>query len=143
MSQPLNSITIPSCSHRETGWFHHMEYPAPLVSKNCDGYLHTPIGYSYHAIHPWGVSTLTEEQIMSTVSLAVSGMTCNHCVAAVRKAIDSVPGAHAEDVRIGAARVAMPDDAGAELTTAVVDAIADAGYEAQLAPAGTDTTAAS
>lgn len=77
---------------------------------------------------------------MSTVSLAVTGMTCNHCIAAVRKAIDSVPGAHADDVRIGAARVAVSNDAGADTAAALIDAIQDAGYEAHLAPAGSDST---
>ncbi len=72
---------------------------------------------------------------MSTISLSVSGMTCNHCVAAVRKAIDSVPGAHADDV-------AVPDGAGTDITTALVDAIEDAGYEARPATAGSDAPSA-
>lgn len=72
---------------------------------------------------------------MSSVSLAISGMTCSHCVSAVRRALESVPGAQVEDVRIGSARIVLPDDAGDDTRRALVDVVADAGYEAAPVPA--------
>jgi len=60
--------------------------------------------------------------------LNVSGMSCGHCVHAVREALGSVPGVKIEDVRIGSASVSFDED---KVTVgALVDAVADAGYEA-------------
>lgn len=66
---------------------------------------------------------------MEQVTLKIDGMSCGHCVKAVEQAITSVEGANAESVAIGTATVAF-DPA---LTTigALIDAVADAGYEAQ------------
>ncbi len=62
------------------------------------------------------------------VTLDVSGMSCGHCVHAVREALGAVPGVTVEDVKIGSATVAL-DEAKATLGK-VIDAISDAGYEA-------------
>lgn len=70
---------------------------------------------------------------METVSLSISGMTCGHCVASVRKALEEVPGVHVQNVGIGSAAVHL----GAGATTdAVLASVADAGYEATVAGAG-------
>jgi copper chaperone len=55
-------------------------------------------------------------------------MSCGHCVAAVRTALQDLPGVSVENVIIGAADI----DADLELASmeAIVDAIADAGYDA-------------
>jgi len=66
---------------------------------------------------------------MERITLKVSGMSCGHCVQAVRKAIAGVEGATLEDVAIGSATVAY--DAARTTVGALVDAVADAGYEAQ------------
>ncbi len=41
----------------------------------------------------------------SSLVLDISGMSCNHCVARVKKAIDSMPGVQESDVSIGQATV--------------------------------------
>ncbi len=66
---------------------------------------------------------------MEHVTLKVDGMSCGHCVMAVKQAIASVEGAAAESVDIGKAIVAFDP----ERTTigALIDAVGDAGYEAQ------------
>lgn len=40
-----------------------------------------------------------------TESLEIEGMTCTHCVAAVRAALESVPGAVVREVEVGRATV--------------------------------------
>ena len=64
---------------------------------------------------------------MNTINLSISGMSCGHCVAGVRKAIEAVPGTTVRDVRVGSAEVAL--DEGTELTT-VISSVRDAGYDA-------------
>ena len=65
---------------------------------------------------------------MKQLKLDVSGMSCGHCVSAVRDALGRLPGVKVESVSVGAASVTFD-----ETRTTVgnlVDAIADAGYEA-------------
>ena len=65
---------------------------------------------------------------MKELKLEVSGMSCGHCVGAVREALAGVPGVKVDDVRIGSASVTFD-----ETKTTVgdlVDAVNDAGYEA-------------
>ncbi len=53
-------------------------------------------------------------------TLTITGMTCEHCVRAVRQAIDGVDGAHAESVAIGTATVTYNrGDARADVREAV------------------------
>lgn len=65
---------------------------------------------------------------METLQLSIDGMTCNHCIAAVRNALATVPGVDVQDVHIGGAKVrydpqqARPD--------AIIDAVGDEGYQA-------------
>ncbi len=65
---------------------------------------------------------------MKQLKLDVSGMSCGHCVHAVREALGAVPGVKVEDVRIGSASVTF--DEGKTTVGELVDAVADAGYEA-------------
>ena len=46
-----------------------------------------------------------------TDTLHLTGMTCGHCVRAVRAALEGVPGVTVEDVEIGTARVTYDDTA--------------------------------
>lgn len=39
----------------------------------------------------------------------IEGMSCNHCVMTVRKALSQVPGVEVRDVQIGSATVAVAD----------------------------------
>lgn len=66
---------------------------------------------------------------MNRVTLQVQGMSCGHCVRAVEDALSQVEGATVEKVEIGSAVVTF--DPQRTNTGALVDAVADAGYEAQ------------
>ena len=62
------------------------------------------------------------------VKLEVSGMSCGHCVHAVREALGAVPGVKVEEVQIGSAAVTLDDE---KATVGdLVDAVYNAGYEA-------------
>lgn len=68
---------------------------------------------------------------MQKMKFDVSGMSCGHCVHAVREALAAVPGVTVEDVKIGSVSVAF-DETKATVGD-LVDAVADAGYEASQA----------
>ena len=68
---------------------------------------------------------------MKRIHLKIDGMSCGHCVNAVRSALDST-GATVESVDIGSATVLI--DEAATPVGALVDAVQDAGYDAQEAP---------
>jgi copper chaperone CopZ len=65
---------------------------------------------------------------MKKTRLEVSGMSCGHCVHALRDALGAVPGVHVEEVRIGAATVSY--DEGKVTVGDLFDAVSGAGYEA-------------
>lgn len=65
---------------------------------------------------------------MKQLKLEVSGMSCGHCVGAVRDALAKVPGVKIDDVRIGSASVTIDDTK--TTVSDLVDAVSDAGYEA-------------
>lgn len=67
------------------------------------------------------------------IQLQVSGMSCGHCVQAVRNALASIPGATVESVEVGSAIVNV--DESRVTVGALIDAIQDAGYDAQEAAA--------
>lgn len=67
----------------------------------------------------------------TTVSLDITGMSCGHCVATVERALSTVRGIAHVEVRVGHADFAASAGGGEEaMTTAAVDAIREAGYEA-------------
>lgn len=65
------------------------------------------------------------------VSLTIEGMSCGHCVAAVKNALQAVPGITVQHVDIGAATIVV-DEASA-LPDAALAAVREAGYEAKVA----------
>lgn len=65
---------------------------------------------------------------MKNLKLEVSGMSCGHCVSAVRDALGAVPGVKVDQISIGSASVTY-DETKATVGD-LVDAVADAGYEA-------------
>jgi copper chaperone len=70
----------------------------------------------------------TGGHVTKQLKLEVSGMSCGHCVHAVREALGAVPGVKIEDVRIGSAFVSFDDE---KVTVGdLVDAVSSAGYEA-------------
>ena len=66
------------------------------------------------------------------VTLAVGGMSCGHCVAAVRSALAGLPGVEVRQVAVGTATVALDPQQGTS-PAALVEAIRDAGYDARVA----------
>ena len=69
---------------------------------------------------------------MDLVHLTIEGMTCEHCVRAVKNRLADTPGVEVERVEVGSAVIRL--DRGATSVEAVEDAIADEGYTAY--PAG-------
>jgi len=65
---------------------------------------------------------------MKQVKLDVTGMSCGHCVHAVKNALAGIDGVKVDQVSIGNATVSIDDTRVA--IGALIDAIADAGYEA-------------
>ena len=65
---------------------------------------------------------------MDTIDLTIEGMTCEHCLRAVRKRLGETPGVEIDDVRIGSARIRL--DAATTSLDEVEEAIADEGYTA-------------
>lgn len=66
---------------------------------------------------------------MNTLELEIEGMSCGHCVAAVKEALGDLPGVSVDDVRIGAAQLRYhPEKVSPEQ---IVLAVEDAGYAAQ------------
>ena len=63
---------------------------------------------------------------MERMTLNIDGMTCSHCVHAVKKALEGVNGVRVDDVQVGAATVTF--DAGVANENAIAEAIADEGY---------------
>ncbi len=63
---------------------------------------------------------------MTTLAMQISGMTCGHCVKAVRDALTAVPGVEVREVSIGSATVAF-DDAQVDAAR-VTQAVLDEGY---------------
>lgn len=65
---------------------------------------------------------------MKQLKLEVAGMSCGHCVHAVREALTALPGVKVEGVSIGSASVSYDET---KVTVGeLVDAVSDAGYEA-------------
>lgn len=60
------------------------------------------------------------------INLTIEGMTCEHCVRAVRNRLEKTPGVQVENVAIGSASVRV-DRSKASLDD-VRDAISDEGY---------------
>lgn len=67
----------------------------------------------------------------SILNIGIDGMSCDHCVAQVTKALNTVPGIEIKDVAVGNARVAVSDESTAN---AALAAIQDAGYTARMSP---------
>ena len=65
---------------------------------------------------------------MERLRLDISGMSCQHCVNAVMKALSEVPGVTIEKVEIGSAEVAYEPSQVTEQS--ILDAVNDEGYEA-------------
>lgn len=65
---------------------------------------------------------------MTTLNLAIDGMSCHHCLNAVNQALSTLPGVSITSVRIGRAELAY--DPAAVDQQRIVSALGDAGYRA-------------
>lgn len=63
---------------------------------------------------------------MERIELKITGMSCGHCVAAVKQALAGVDGVQVEQVNVGSAVVAY-DPAAVQADT-IRDAVAEEGY---------------
>ena len=68
---------------------------------------------------------------MQTVRLAITGMSCGHCVARVSRTLSALEGLEVEDVRIGSANLRF--DPERRSVDEILDAVRDAGYEPSVA----------
>ena len=64
---------------------------------------------------------------MATLDFVIENMYCSSCVRHVMEAINSLPGTHAEEVRVGAARVTSDAD-----PAQIERSLGDAGYPAHV-----------
>jgi len=64
---------------------------------------------------------------MAEISMKIDGMSCQHCVMSVKKAVDSVEGINSSEVSVGSAKISY-DDIKTE-RDAFVKAVQDAGYK--------------
>ena len=67
---------------------------------------------------------------MNTITINIKGMTCNHCVMRVTKALNSLDGVSAAKVSLENNNAVVEFDENAVNYDAMAAAIADAGYEA-------------
>jgi copper ion binding protein len=67
-----------------------------------------------------------------TIELDVEGMTCNHCVMRVKKALESVKGVKDADVDLGRKKAKVKLDPDKVEDQALVSAVEEAGYKAKV-----------
>ncbi|MDZ4865101.1 MAG: heavy-metal-associated domain-containing protein [Gemmatimonadota bacterium] len=87
----------------------------------------SPTRWLWDLLPSWpGRPTFTEDA-MQHLTMAISGMSCGGCVSTVRKALDAIPGTHADAVTVGSATVSYDE----QRTTpaAIAQAVRDAGYD--------------
>jgi copper chaperone len=68
---------------------------------------------------------------MATATLKVSGMSCQHCVRAVRTALESVDGVSRADVDLEAGRARVEYEEGRTSVQQLESAVLDEGYTAE------------
>ena len=61
-------------------------------------------------------------------SLTITGMSCGHCVARVKKTLEAQPGVAVHDVQVGSAEVTLTDPT---MLDAVIAALDDVGFPAR------------
>jgi copper chaperone CopZ len=66
---------------------------------------------------------------MSTLNLVIENMHCGACVRRVAQTLNALPSTHAEEVRVGAARIATE-----AAPTQIEEALRAAGYPAHIEP---------
>lgn len=64
---------------------------------------------------------------MAEIKLEIEGMSCQHCVMNVKKAVDGIDGVSSSNVAIGSARVGY--DSAKTNADAIIRAVRNAGYK--------------
>jgi copper chaperone len=64
---------------------------------------------------------------MAEINIKIDGMSCQHCVMSVKKAVDAVEGRNSSEVSVGSAKISY-DDIKTD-RDAFVKAVQDAGYK--------------
>jgi len=72
-----------------------------------------------------------EEEIMATTTLKITGMSCAHCVRAVKEALEQVDGVRSAEVDLGAGRAQVEYDETRVTPRQLVGAVMDEGYTAE------------
>jgi len=67
---------------------------------------------------------------MERTTIAITGMSCGHCVAAVKRALGQLDGVEVQEVEVGSATVRY--DTGAVTPERIVQAVEDEGYGARV-----------
>ena len=70
---------------------------------------------------------------MERVRLAITGMTCGHCVAAVKEALAAVPGVGEVEVTLSPPRAVVSRDPSRTTVEMLTKATAEEGYPSSLA----------
>ena len=70
---------------------------------------------------------------MKTINIQIDGMSCGHCLNAVRQALSEAEGVRVDSVQLGRATVSYDENLTGPST--IESAIADAGYSASALPA--------
>ncbi|HEX4683066.1 MAG TPA: cation transporter [Gemmatimonadaceae bacterium] len=68
---------------------------------------------------------------MESLNLTIEGMTCQHCVRAVRGRLEKTAGVRVDDVQVGSAKLEF--DPATTTVDVIEEAIADEGYTAFVA----------
>ena len=68
-----------------------------------------------------------------TIELRIEGMSCEHCVAAVRKALQAVPGVTGVEVDLPSGKAMVELDPGLVTVEKLVAAVDEEGYTTELA----------
>ena len=69
---------------------------------------------------------------MHITMLSVEGMSCDHCVKAVKDAVSALPGVHGVMVDLSAKTATVEHDPVEAPATKIIAAIEDQGYEAKV-----------
>jgi copper chaperone CopZ len=71
---------------------------------------------------------------MTHLTLDVDGMSCGHCISAVNRTLEGIPGLITRSVTLGTVEVDL--EAGGATPEIVIAALADAGYPATVTTSG-------
>lgn len=71
---------------------------------------------------------------MASITIAISGMRCDHCVATVRDALEAVTGVWSAQVELEAGRAEVGYDDPQASADALIHAVEHVGYRANVAP---------